>query len=115
MVGEKHTENTADAATKDGKQKQGNFRNPPSPFPGFPFVESHQEKGDQIDRNNIGYDDCVYTHTDLRKLFVVLFILYFQHLHGTNLCRKTKQVDEAFCIMMVIHITGCKACNAFII
>ena len=115
MMEEKHTEDTADAATEDGKQEQGNFRNPPCPFPGFPFVEPHQEKGDQIDHNNIGNDDCVYTHTDLRKLFIVLLVLYFQHLHSTNLCRKTKQVDEAFCIMMVIHITGCKACNAFII
>ena len=115
MMEEKHTEDTADTATEDGKQKQGDFRNPPCPFPGFPFIQTHQEKGDQIDHNNIGNDDCVYTHTDLRKLFIVLLILYFQHLHSANFCRKTKQIDKAFCIMMVIHITGCKACNAFIV
>ena len=115
MMEEEHTEDTADTATEDGKQKQGDFRNPPCPFPGFPFIQTHQEKGDQIDHNNIGNDDCVYTHTDLRKLFIVLLILYFQHLHSANFCRKTKQIDKAFCIMMVIHITGCKACNAFIV
>ena len=39
----------------------------------------------------------------------------FHLFHSTNLACKTEQVDETFCIMVVIQITGCEACNALVV
>ena len=49
----------------------------------------------------------------MHLLVVVLF--YFLHLHCTNLAGKSEQVDEAFCIVVVIQIAGCEGSKAFIV
>ena len=42
-------------------------------------------------------------------------IYYLKILHRTNLQRKSEQSDESACIMMIVHITGCEACQRFIV
>ena len=46
---------------------------------------------------------------------IQLFIVYFKILHRTNLQRKSEQSDESACIMMIVHITSCEACQRFIV
>ena len=47
------------------------------------------------------------------NLFIVILILFFTLLveHCTNLHRKTEQMDEAFCVVMIVQIASCKACK----
>ena len=36
-------------------------------------------------------------------------------LHGTNLAGETEQVDKAFCIVVIVQVTGCEGCDALIV
>ena len=49
------------------------------------------------------------------RSFTLSVFLYFSKLHCTNFHRKTKESDETVCIMMIIHITGCKGSKRFVV
>ena len=44
-------------------------------------------------------------------MYLFLIFIYILQLHCTNFQRKSEQVDESACIMMIIEITCCKACK----
>ena len=46
------------------------------------------------------------------QTIITVVILY---LHGTNLQRQTEQIDEAFCIVMVVQITGGEGSQVLIV
>ena len=72
------------------------------------FIHTHYDKTSQIDNDVTGKEK--YHGLLLKHINVLL-----SHFHCANLAGKTEQVDEAFCVVMVVQITGLEGSDALII
>ena len=68
-----HTEDGTRGTTDDGRKKEGFLRNPPAMVFCFGFVNTHQQKCQYIDNNQI----IVKNHKKLLHVIMIFIILHF--------------------------------------
>lgn len=96
-----HTKDTAQAAAQKGGKKKRSLRDAPcTPDSSF-FVDSHYSISYDIDNHQINKKNQ-QQYFNHGSLLILIFLIYLLHFHCTYLAGEAEEVDEAFCVMVVI-------------